>query len=141
MPSLGMITINALSAADSVLIPVQAQYLPAKGMTQLVQTINRVKKINPNLKIDGIVMTLVDGRTNLAKTVSETLKRNYGKVIKIYDAKIPTAVKAAEMATRGVSIYSYDKNSPVAKAYQELTKEVIKDGEKRRDKSKSSLCR
>lgn len=141
MPSLGMITINALSAADSVLIPVQAQYLPAKGMTQLVQTINRVKKINPNLKIDGIVMTLVDGRTNLAKTVSETLKRNYGKVIKIYDAKIPTAVKAAEMATRGVSIYSYDKNSPVAKAYQELTKEVIKDGEKRRDNSKSSLCR
>lgn len=141
MPSLGMITINALSAADSVLIPVQAQYLPAKGMTQLVQTINRVKKINPHLKIDGIVMTLVDGRTNLAKAVSETLKRNYGKVIKIYDAKIPVAVKAAEMATRGVSIYSYDKNSPAAKAYRDLTKEVIKDGEKRRDKSKSALSR
>lgn len=141
MPSLGMITINALSAADSVIIPVQAQYLPVKGMTQLVQTINRVKKINPYLKIDGIVMTLVDGRTNLAKTVSETLKRNYGKVIKIYDAKIPIAVKAAEMATKGVSIYSYDKNSPVAKAYQKLTKEVIEDGEKRRNKSKSSLCR
>lgn len=141
MPSLGMITINALSAADSVIIPVQAQYLPVKGMTQLVQTINRVKKINPHLKIDGIVMTLVDGRTNLAKTVSETLKRNYGKVIKIYDAKIPIAVKAAEMATKGVSIYSYDKNSPVAKAYQKLTKEVIEDGEKRRNKSKSSLCR
>ncbi|ETJ99349.1 VirC1-like protein [Eubacterium nodatum ATCC 33099] len=141
MPSLGMITINALSAADSVIIPVQAQYLPVKGMTQLVQTINRVKKINPHLKIDGIVMTLVDGRTNLAKTVSETLKRNYGKVIKIYDAKIPIAVKAAEMATKGVSIYSYDKNGPVAKAYQKLTKEVIEDGEKRRNKSKSSLCR
>ena len=141
MPSLGMITINALSAADSVIIPVQAQYLPVKGMTQLVQTINRVKKINPHLKIDGIVMTLVDGRTNLAKTVSETLKRNYGNVIKIYDAKIPIAVKAAEMATKGVSIYSYDKNDPVAKAYQNLTKEVIEDGEKRRNKSKSSLCR
>ena len=141
MPSLGMITINALSAADSVIIPVQAQYLPVKGMTQLVQTINRVKKINPHLKIDGIVMTLVDGRTNLAKTVSETLKRNYGNVIKIYDAKIPIAVKAAEMATKGVSIYSYDKNGPVAKAYQNLTKEVIEDGEKRRNKSKSSLCR
>lgn len=141
MPSLGMITINALSAADSVIIPVQAQYLPVKGMTQLVQTINRVKKINPHLKIDGIVMTLVDGRTNLAKTVSETLKRNYGNVIKIYDAKIPIAVKTAEMATKGVSIYSYDKNGPVAKAYQNLTKEVIEDGEKRRNKSKSSLCR
>ena len=110
-------------------------------MTQLVQTINRVKKINPHLKIDGIVMTLMDGKTNLAKTISETLKRNYENVIKIYDAKIPIAVKAAEMATKGVSIYSYDKNDPVVKAYQNLTKEVIEDGEKRRNKSKSSLCR
>ncbi|WP_281528188.1 ParA family protein [Ruminococcus champanellensis] len=73
MPSLGMVTINALSAADSVIIPVQAQYLPAKGMTQLVQTISRVKKrINPNLKIDGMLLTLVDSRANLAKsTVSK----------------------------------------------------------------------
>ena len=69
MPSLGMVTINALSAADSVIIPVQAQYLPAKGMTQLVQTISRVKKrINPGLKIDGMLLTLVDSRTNLAKS-------------------------------------------------------------------------
>lgn len=74
MPSLRMITINALSAADSVIIPVQAQYLPAKGMTQLIKTINRVKKINPNLKIDGIVMTIVDVRTNLAKWCMRALK-------------------------------------------------------------------
>ena len=74
MPSLRMITINALSAADSVIIHVQAQYLPAKGMTQLIKTINRVKKINPNQKIDGIVMTIVDVRTNLAKLCMRGLK-------------------------------------------------------------------
>ena len=75
MPSLGMVTINALSAADSVIIPVQAQYLPAKGMTQLVQTISRVKKrINPSLKIDGMLLTLVDSRTNLAKSTVEALR-------------------------------------------------------------------
>lgn len=141
MPSLGMITINALSAAASVIIPVQAQYLPAKGMTQLVHTISRVKKINPKLKIDGIVMTIVDGRTNIAKTVQETIKRNYGKNIRIYDSVIPSGVKAAESSAIGVSIYSYDKKSPVSKAYQNLTKEVIKDGEKERAKTKSSFCR
>lgn len=141
MPSLGMITINALSAADSVIIPVQAQYLPAKGMTQLVQTINRVKKINPKLKIDGIVMTIVDGRTNLAKTLQETIKRNYRRNIRVYDSVIPSGVKAAESSAVGVSIYSYDKNSPISKAYQNLTKEVIKDGVKGRAKTKSSFCR
>ena len=136
-----MITINALSAADSVIIPVQAQYLPAKGMTQLVQTINRVKKINPKLKIDGIVMTIVDGRTNLAKTLQETIKRNYRRNIRVYDSVIPSGVKAAESSAVGVSIYSYDKNSPISKAYQNLTKEVIKDGVKGRAKTKSSFCR
>ena len=141
MPSLGMITINALSAADSVIIPVQAQYLPAKGMTQLVQTINRVKKINPKLKIDGIVMTIVDCRTNLAKTLQETIKRNYRRNIRVYDSVIPSGVKAAESSAVGVSIYSYDKNSPISKAYQNLTKEVIKDGVKGRAKTKSSFCR
>ena len=85
MPSLGMVTINALSASDSVIIPVQAQYLPAKGMTQLVQTISRVKKrINPNLKIDGMLLTLVDSRTNLAKSTVEALRENFGSQIKMY---------------------------------------------------------
>ena len=75
MPSLGMITLNALAAADSVIISVQAQYLPAKGMTQLLQTILRVKKhINPNLKIEGMLLTLVDGRTNLSKSTVDALK-------------------------------------------------------------------
>ena len=76
MPSLGMVTLNALSAADSVIIPVQAQYLPAKGMTQLVQTISKVKKyINPDIKIDGMLLTLVDSRTNLAKSTVEALRQ------------------------------------------------------------------
>lgn len=79
MPSLGMITVNALAAADSVIVPVQAHYLPAKGMSQLLQTIGRVKKnINPNLKIDGALITMVDSRTNFAKEISSLLRDNYG---------------------------------------------------------------
>ena len=82
MPSLGMITINALAAADSVIIPVQAHYLPAKGMTQLMKTINKVKRqINPALKVDGVLLTLVDGRTNLARQTADTLRQSYGSVL------------------------------------------------------------
>ena len=85
MPSLGMITLNALTAADSVIIPVQAQYLPAKGMTQLLSTIAKVKKhTNRNLTIDGILLTLVDGRTNLAKSTVEALRENFGCRIRIF---------------------------------------------------------
>ena len=92
MPSLGMITLNALTAADSVIIPVQAQYLPAKGMTQLLSTIAKVKKhTNPNLAIDGILLTLVDGRTNLAKSTVEALRENFGCRIRIYRTTIPVA--------------------------------------------------
>ena len=132
MPSLGMVTLNALAAADSVIIPVQAQYLPAKGMTQLMQTIGKVKQhINPNLKIDGILLNIVDNRTNLAKSTADALRKNYGSVIKIYHSAIPMAVKAAEVASKGVSIYKYEPNSPAAKAYAELTKEVLADGRKK----------
>ena len=132
MPSLGMVTINALSAADSVIIPVQAQYLPAKGMTQLVQTISRVKKrINPNLKIDGMLLTLVDSRTNLAKSTVEALRENFGNQIKMYRTYIPIAVKAAETSSKGKSIFAYEPNSTVSKAYTEFTKEVLADGRKK----------
>ena len=107
MPSLSMVTLNALSAADSVIIPVQAQYLPAKGMTQLVQTISRVKKyINPDIKIDGILLTLVDSRTNLAKSTVEALRENFGNHIKMYRTSIPIGVKAAEASSKGKSIYA-----------------------------------
>ena len=129
MPSLGMITLNALTAADSVVIPVQAQYLPAKGMTQLLQTISKVKKhTNPNLRIDGILLTLVDGRTNLAKSTVDALRDNFGSRIRIYKTKIPVAVKAAEVSSKGKSIYAYEPNSTVSKAYTDFTKEVLADG-------------
>ena len=132
MPSFGMVTINALSAADSVIIPVQAQYLPAKGITQLVQTISKVKKrINPNLKIDGMLLTLVDSRTNLAKSTVEALRENFGNQIKMYRTNIPIDVKAAETSSKGKSIFAYEPNSTVSKAYTEFTKEVLADGRKK----------
>ena len=110
MPSLGMITINALAAADSVIIPVQAHYLPAKGMTQLIKNITRVKRrINPALKVDGVLLTLVDGRTNLARQTADFLRQSYGSVLKIYRSEIPVAIKAAEISAAGKSIYAYDK--------------------------------
>lgn len=142
MPSLGMITINALAAADSVIIPVQAHYLPAKGMTQLMRTITKVKKqINPALKVDGVLLTLVDGRTNLAKATADTLRQNYGSVLKIYRSEIPVGIKAAEISAAGKSIYAYDKNSKIAQAYAAFSKEVAADGEIRRNKSQSALSR
>jgi len=141
-PSLGMLTVNALAAADSVLIPVQANPLPAKDMTQLLKTINKVKRgINPRLKINGIVITLVDARTNLAKDVTMQLKENYGSAIKIYESQIPLAVKAAEVTAKGKSIFAYDENGTVAKAYKALAKEVISNGEKRKDRIKSADAR
>jgi chromosome partitioning protein len=140
MPSLGMITINALAAADSVIVPVQAQYLPAKGMTQLMKTIGKVRKqINPGLKIDGVLLTLADMRTNLARATADALRQQYGGVLKIYKTQIPVAVKAAEISAAGQSIYAYDKGSKVAQAYADFTKEVLTDGE--RNKAKSALSR
>ena len=132
MPSLGMITLNALSAADSVIIPVQAQFLPAKGMTQLLQTVSRVKKyINPKLTIEGILLTIVDNRTNLAKSTQEALRVNFGNRIKIYKTQIPSGIKAAETSSKGKSIYAYEPNSSVSKAYTEFTKEVLADDRKK----------
>ena len=142
MPSLGMLTINALAAADSVIVPVQAHYLPLKGMTQLIQTIKKVQRqINPSLRVDGVLLTLADMRTNLARATESSLKENYGRFIKVYQTVIPVAIKAAETSAAGKSIYSYDKDGTVARAYQAFTKEVVKDGERQRNQSKSSLSR
>jgi chromosome partitioning protein len=128
MPSLGMITVNALTAADSVIIPVQAQYLPAKGMTQLVKTISKVRnQINPNLKIEGVLLTLADNRTNLAKDTAALIRANYGHLLKVYNTEIPIAVKAAEISAIGKSIFLYDKNGKVANAYSDVVKEVLDD--------------
>lgn len=125
-PSLGMLTVNALSAADEVLIPVQTQYLPAKGMTKLLQTVGKVqRKINSNLKITGIVMTLADLNTNLTKSTIETIRESFGKNIRVFETIIPKATKASEASISGKSIYAYAKDSKVALAYSNLTKELI----------------
>jgi chromosome partitioning protein len=129
MPSLGMITINALAAADSVIVPVQAQYLPAKGMTQLMKTIAKVKKqINPALTIDGVLLTLFDNRTNLSRATEDTLRRQYGNRLNIYKTKIPVSVKAAETSAAGQSIFAYDGGGKVAAAYADLVNEVLTNG-------------
>ena len=115
MPSLGMLTINALAAADRVLIPVQTQYLSAKGLEQLLQTIAKVRRqINPHLKIDGILLTMVDSRTNNAKEISSLLRETYGEKIRIYAAEIPRSVRAAEISAEGKSIFEHDPGGKVA---------------------------
>ncbi len=130
-PSLSMLTINAMAAADGVIVPVQAQYLPVKGMTQLVKTINQIrKKINPGLKVDGVLLTLADMRTNLARATAEVLREQYGGMLKIYKTHIPIAVKAAEISATGQSIFAYDKGSKIAQAYADFTKEVLADVER-----------
>ncbi len=133
MPSLGMLTINALAAADEVLIPVQAQYLPAKGLEQLLGTINKVKKqINPKLHIEGILLTMVESRANFSKDISRLIRDTYGANIRVFDAEIPKATKAAETSAMGFSIFKHDPNGKVASAYRDVTKEVIADAEARR---------
>ena len=128
MPSLGMITINAFTCADSILIPVQAAYLPVKGLEQLIKTIGKVKRqINPKLKIEGILLTMVDNRTNYAKDISNLLIENYGNRVRIFENSIPMSVRAAEISAEGVSIYKHDPNGKVASAYQSLTEEVLGD--------------
>lgn len=133
MPSLGMLTVNALAASDQVLIPVQANYLSAKGLEQLLQTVNKVKRqINPKLRIEGILLTMVDYRTNFAKEISALIRDTYGGRLKVYDADIPRSVRAAEISAEGVSIFKHDPGGKVAEAYRSLTKEVMANAEKRR---------
>ena len=133
-PSLGMLTLNALTAADSVIIPVQAQYLSAKAMTQLFQTVEKIRShTNPDLSIDGILLTIVDNRTNLAKSTIEAIRRNFGSYLRIYNTQIPIAVKAAEVSAKGKSIFAYEPNSKAAVAYADFAKEVLScDKEKER---------
>ena len=126
MPSLGMITVNSLTASDSVLIPVQAAYLPVKGLEQLIKTICRVKKhLNSEIKFEGILISMLNARTNYAKDIMELIREYYGDAIPIFESKIPFSVKAAETSAAGVSIFTLDKKHPVAQAYEKLTEEVI----------------
>lgn len=138
-PSLGMLTINMLSAADSVLVPVQAQYLSAKGLEQLLSTISKVKRqINPKLQIEGVLLTMVDGRTNYNKEIAELIRETYGKKIRIYDTPIPRSIRAAEISAEGKSIYRHDPSGKVAAAYRQLTRDVLEDASKRLKRSKET---
>jgi chromosome partitioning protein len=126
MPSLGMMTINALVAATTVLIPVPAAYLPVKGLQQLIKTISMVRKrLNKRLAIEGILLTMVDYRTNYARDISEKLREGYGATIGMFETYIPFSVKAAECSSEGVSIFVHEPKGKVADAYQRLTEEVL----------------
>ena len=131
MPSLGMLTINALTAADSVIIPVQAQYLSAKGLEQLLQTVQKVRRqINPRLKIEGILLTMTDSRTNYGQQIDNLIRGAYGSKIKVFDQTIPRSVRAAEISAVGRSIFQHDPKGKVAEAYKSLTREVMANAER-----------
>lgn len=130
MPSLGMLTINALVAADSVLIPVEAAYLSVKGLQQLIRTIGRVHRhLNPELAIEGILVTKVDRRTNYAKDISSKLREAYGESIHVFKNCIPLSIKAAETSAEGISIFLHAPKGIVAEGYAALTEEVLAHGQ------------
>lgn len=142
MPSLGMMTINALVAADSVIIPSQPNFLSTKGLNLLLRSISKVKRsINPNLRVEGILLTMVDSRTNNAKDIISSLRQSVGQNIRVFDTEIPHSVRAAESALAGVSIFTHDKNGKVAAAYENLTKEVSNIGREEKVRSGSDWVR
>ncbi|NLX75680.1 MAG: ParA family protein [Synergistaceae bacterium] len=123
-PSLGILTLNSLTAVDSVLIPIQCEFYALEGVSQLISTIEMVKKrLNPNLYIDGVILSMFDGRTNLSQAVVEDVRNFFGKAM--YNTIIPRNVRLAEAPSYGVSIITYDPTAPGAKAYQEFTKEFL----------------
>ena len=124
-PSLGMLTINALSAADTLIIPMMAHYLSLKGMEQLMRTIARVKRqVNPGLTIRGILITMADMRTTYSQEIVELLRSTYGGQLKIFDTIIPRSIRAAETSAEGKSIFLHDPSGKVSAAYEALTLEV-----------------
>ena len=125
-PSLGMLTINALAAADEVIIPAQAHYLSLRGMEQLIRTISNVKrKINPGLEIAGILITMADLRTNYSREIIDLLRSTYGSKLRIFNSIIPLSIRAAETSAEGQSIYLHDPAGKVSAAYAALTREVL----------------
>ena len=142
MPSLGMMTINALVASDSVIIPSQPNFLSTKGLNLLLRSISKVKRsINPALRVDGILLTMVDNRTNNAKDIISSLRQSVGQNIRVFDTEIPHSVRAAESALAGVSIFTHDRNGKVAAAYENLTKEVSNIGRETKVRSGSDWVR
>ena len=141
MPSLGLMSVNALVAADSVIIPSSPDFLSTKGLNLLIRTISRVRRqINPRLKIDGILVTMVDNRTNNARNIITALRSTLGSSIRVFDTEIPRSVRASEASGEGQSIYKFDPKGRVAQAYTELTKEVMALG-KEADRSRPDGAR
>ena len=137
MPSLGMMNINALTAADSVIIPSQASYLSTKGLSLLMGSIAKVKKqINPQLKIEGVLLTMVDNRTNNAKAVSNALRAAQNQ-LPVFESEIPFSVRMAESTAEGKSIFSHDPRGKVAAAYESLTREVMQFEREKTTRSRS----
>lgn len=142
MPSLGMLTLNALCAADSVLIPTQPEFLSAKGLEQLIGTIGRVKKrMNPGLQIEGILFTMQDTRMVFTRQVSDVIKQQYGIHIRIMETGIPRSVRAAETSAKGKSIFLHDPHGKVALAYDALAREVTALGKKERHPRRTEAVR
>ena len=128
-PSLNLVTINVLTAADSVIIPVEASYLSMAGLQQLRASIGSTKrKLNRKLQVEGIVINKVNTRTNHEKDIIGKLREAYGSQIKVFDVMIPESVRAKECTAFGVSIYKHDGKGKVAKAFEELTREVLEHG-------------
>ena len=139
MPSLGMMTFNALCAANSVIIPSQPEFLSAKGLEQLLGTIARVKRrMNPELNIDGILLTMTDNRTRLHRGVVNLIRQTYGKNPTVFDTTIPISVKAKESTVEGKSIFEHDGNGKVAEAYEKFSKEVLSDVKEQRQRFRNS---
>ena len=130
-----MLVINALSASDYVLIPVQADYLAAEDMTELIGTVQNVKRqINPSLKIGGVFLTMAND-TNFRKDIVSSVRENFGKHLPVLEAVIPSTVRLAEISTANKSIFRHEPNGKAAQAYRTLVKEVLDIGEKQRIKS------
>jgi chromosome partitioning protein len=127
-PSLDLLTINALAAADSVIIPVVPRFLDAKGLELLLKSIAQVRRqINPSLSIGGILLTMVDKRAHFTRDIITLVTNAYGGNIRIFGEHIPRSIRASESTAQGVSIFSYDPNGKVAAAYAALTREVLSD--------------
>lgn len=126
-PSLSMLTINAMTTADTVLVPIQCEYYALEGLSQLIHTINLVKeRLNPDLDIEGVVFTMYDSRTNLSMQVVENVKSNLSQ--KVFQTLIPRNIRLAEAPSYGMPINAYDPKSAGAEAYMQLAEEVISGG-------------
>lgn len=142
MPSLGMMAINTLVAADSVIIPSQPSFLSAKGLDLLLRSVSRVKRsINQKLRIDGILLTMVDNRTNNAKDIILSLQQGIGQYIPILKTQIPHSVRASESSLYGKSIFAYDPRGKVTMAYEALAKEVMNIERAKTDRSRDDGIR